>query len=291
MPVGEDSRDETEKASTKAAVDMSKGVDSAYSFTSSPSSPITNILAPSLENAMPVGEDSCDETGKASTKVAVEMPKGAESVYSFTSLLFKPTTNIVVLSFENAMPVGFMSCDETEKLTLVKEAVERSNGVDSVYSFILPPVPLPITNILVPSLENAMPVGEGSCDETEKASTESGVEMPKGVDNVYSFISPLPSSPITNIFLPSLENTMPVGEGSCDETEKVTPVKAAVETSKEPSMRLPDVSRTAPASTVSSGSVSPATVSRCDAVRLNEIVAPSTVVSSSPAVKVMPPPV
>ena len=161
-----------------------------------------------------------------------------------------------------------------------------------MYSFILPPVPLPITNIFLPSLENAMPVGEGSCDETEKLTlAEEAVEMSKGSESVYSFISPPPSSPITNIFLPSLENAMSVGEDSCDETEKLTLAKSAVETSKEPSMRLSDVSRTAPASIVSSGVVSPATVSRCDAVRLNEIVAPSTVVSSSPAVKAMPPPV
>ena len=42
-------------------------------------------MAPSFENAMPVGKVSCDETEKASTKVAVEASKAVDSAYSFMS--------------------------------------------------------------------------------------------------------------------------------------------------------------------------------------------------------------
>ena len=60
-----------EVASTKVRVDASKGADSVYSFTSFPAMPITNILVPSLENAMPRGSTSCDRMEVASkTKVA-----------------------------------------------------------------------------------------------------------------------------------------------------------------------------------------------------------------------------
>ena len=55
---------------------------------------------------------------------------------------------------------------------------------------------------------------------------------------------------------------MPVGSVSSDETE-VASTKTAVETSNVPTIRLSDVSRTAPGSIVSSGVVSPATVARC----------------------------
>ena len=51
---------------------------------------------------------------------------------------------------------------------------------------------MPITNILVPSFENAMPVGLASSDETEVASTWAAVEASKAVDSVYSFISSPP---------------------------------------------------------------------------------------------------
>ena len=82
---------------------------------------------------------------------------------------------------------------------------------------------------------------------------------------------------------------MPYGAVSCDETE-VALTKTAVEASKVPSIRLLDVSCTAPGSIVSSGVVSPATVARCDRVRVKEIVASSSeVVPNSPALKVMPP--
>jgi hypothetical protein len=41
-------------------------------------------LAPSLENAMPVGVLSCSETSKESTGEAVETSNGAVSAYSYT---------------------------------------------------------------------------------------------------------------------------------------------------------------------------------------------------------------
>ena len=63
----------------------------------------------------------------------------------------------------------------------------------------------------------------------------------------------------------------------------------AVETSNVPTMGFPAVSRTAPGSMVSSGVSSPLTAARLDSVRANEMVSASAVVSSSPAVRVMPP--
>ena len=247
MPCGLVSCDLIRVASTNTAVEASKAVDSVYSFISSPSLPITNILAPSLENAMPRGPASCDETEKASTKTAVEASKAVDSVYSFMSSPTKPTTNILAPSLENAMPAGTISCDETEKAS-TKVAVDASKAVDSVYSFMSSPS-LPTTNILAPSLENAMPCGEVSCDETEVASTWVAVDASKAVDSAYSFISS-PSLPITNILAPSLENAMPCGSLSSDETE-VASTKTAVEASKVPTIRLSDVSRTAPGSIVS----------------------------------------
>ena len=88
---------------------------------------------------MPCGVASCDETEKASTKVAVEASKAVDSAYSFTSSPAVPITNILAPSFENAMPRGPASCDETEKVTLAKAAVETSKGVDSAYSFMSSP--------------------------------------------------------------------------------------------------------------------------------------------------------
>ena len=80
------------------------GVDRSYSFTASPEIPTTNILVPSLENATPCGEVSCDATGKKSTKDAVETSNGVDRVYSFTSCPATPTTNILVPLLENATP-------------------------------------------------------------------------------------------------------------------------------------------------------------------------------------------
>jgi hypothetical protein len=99
-----------------------------------------------------------------------------------------------------------------------------------------------------------MPVGKVSCSDIEVASTKVRVDMEvastkvlvdasKGVDSVYSFTSS-PASPITNILVPSLENAMSVGVVSCNDME-VAVTKEAVEASKVPTMRLPDVSRTA----------------------------------------------
>ena len=61
------------------------GVQIVFVYCRRTSLPTTNILAPSLENAMPVGLPSSDETGKASTKTAVVTLKAVASVYSFTS--------------------------------------------------------------------------------------------------------------------------------------------------------------------------------------------------------------
>ena len=68
----------------------------------------------------------------------------------------------------------------------------------------------------------------------------------------------------------------------------VASTNVLVEASKVSTMRLPDTSRTAPGSIVSLGAVSPATAARCGAVRVNEIVAPSASVTSSPVLRVVP---
>ena len=141
-------------------------------------------------------------------------------------------------------------------------------------------------NNLVPSFENAMPVGMISCTTTETESIKVRVETSKGADSAYSFTA-LREAPITNILVPSLENVMPVGERSCDLME-VASTNVRVEASKVPTMRLPDVSLTAPGSIVSSCLPIAATAARCAAFRVNEIVAPSAVVSSSSAVRVTP---
>ena len=70
---------------------------------------------------------------------------------------------------------------------------------------------------------------------------------------------------------------------------EVASTKTAVEASNVPTIRLPDVSCTAPGSIVSSGVVSPVTVVRCDAVRINEIAVLLATVTNSPVLKVMPP--
>ena len=55
-----------------------------------------------------------------------------------------------------------------------------------MYSFTLS-APLPTTNILVPSFENATSCGEDSCDATENVWVMEAVEMSNGADRVYSF--------------------------------------------------------------------------------------------------------
>ena len=164
--------------------------------------------------------------------------------------------------------------------------MEASHGEVRSYSF-MSSSNQPTTNIFVPLLENAMPDGVVSCAVTLKASTKSAVEASHGEVRSYSFTAP-PVAPITNIFVPLLENAMPFGLLSCILT-KVASTKEAVRTSNVPTMGFPAVSRTAPGSTVSSGVVSPATVARCDSVSVNVSVTPSASVTSSDAVRVTPP--
>ena len=100
----------------------------------------------------------------------------------------------------------------------------------------------PTTNILAPSFENAMPAGSVSCAVTLNEWACAAVETLNGVVRVYSCMAFLPS-PTTNILAPSFENTMPDGPVSCAVTLNEW-ANAAVETSKVPIIRLPEVSRT-----------------------------------------------
>ncbi len=70
----------------------------ACTRTSLPLLPTTNIFSPLVEKARPVGNSSCDDTEKESTKDAVDTSKGVDKVYSFTLSLAKPTTNILAPS-------------------------------------------------------------------------------------------------------------------------------------------------------------------------------------------------
>ena len=106
MSVGTLSYNEMEVALTKVAVDASNGGDRVYSFMLSLLEPITNILEPSFENAMPCGKRSLSRMEVALTKVAVDASNGGDRVYSFMLSLLEPITNILEPSFENAMPCG-----------------------------------------------------------------------------------------------------------------------------------------------------------------------------------------
>ena len=98
------------------------------------------------------------------------------------------------------------------EVALTKDRVEATKGDDSSYS-ITATLSSPTTNILVPSFENAMPVGDSSRPDMEVSATWDRVEATKGDDSSYSFTSD-PSMPITNILVPSLENAMSVGDSS-----------------------------------------------------------------------------
>ena len=109
MPAGLVSCDVIEVALVKMAVtvERSKAVDRVYWFIASALVLTTNILVPSFENAMSFGEVSCSEISKGGvTKVALETSKGGDSAYWFIAFSILLTTNILVPSFENAMPFG-----------------------------------------------------------------------------------------------------------------------------------------------------------------------------------------
>ena len=112
-----------------------------------------------------------------------------------------------------------------------KLAVETSNPVVRVYSFTSLSLK-PITNILVPSLLKATPVGTESSVATLKPlpfplkSLKVAVETSKGVVNVYSLTSS-PVLPITNILVPSLLKTTPAELASWVETSKLSTKVAA----------------------------------------------------------------
>ena len=150
-----------------------------------------------------MGELSWPETLKLSTKDAVETSKPVERVYSLTSSPEYPIMNIFVPSLLKAKPVGELSWPETLKLS-TKEAVETSKPVERVYSLTSSPVH-PTTNIFVPLLLKAKPLGKSSWPETLKLSTKDAVETSKPVERVYSLTSS-PVNPRTNIFVPSLLN-------------------------------------------------------------------------------------
>ena len=109
MPVGKTSWDATENASTKEAVETSKAVPSAYSFTLLPTNPTMNIFVPPGENATSRGLAFRDAAENEWTKEAVETSKAVPSAYSFTLLPAAPATNILVPPGENATPVGAVS--------------------------------------------------------------------------------------------------------------------------------------------------------------------------------------
>ena len=117
IPTGPVSWSLISKLSTKVADDTSKPVDNVYSFISSPALPDTNILVPSLLNAIPLGAVSWPLTSKLSTKVADDTSKPVVKVYSFISSPSLPTTNILVPSLLKVRPLGVASWPLTSKLS------------------------------------------------------------------------------------------------------------------------------------------------------------------------------
>ena len=125
----------------------------------------------------------------------------------------------MVPSLLKAIPVGRPSWTLTLKAS-TKLAVETSKPVDSVYSFISPPL-LSVTNILVPSSLKVTSCGEATWLLTLKASTKLAVETSKPVVKVYSPTSS-PIAPITNILVPSLLKVTSCGEDSWVATLKAS---------------------------------------------------------------------
>ena len=204
----------TEKASVKEQVETSKPVEHAYSLTSSPALPVTNIFVPSELNVRPWGDGDWADTEKASVKEQVETSKAVHA-YSLTSFPVLPTTNIFVPSELNARPWGFVSWAFTEKAS-VRVQVDTSKPVLHAYSFTSSPK-LSTTNIFVPSVLNARPIGS---PWTPLLSVKIQVDTSNAV-HAYSLTS-FPESPTTNIFVPSVLNATPVGSPSWNFTEKAS---------------------------------------------------------------------
>ena len=128
-----------------------------YSLTSSPDSPITNILVPSGLNSNSSGLLS-SETLAQSTRVTVEeTSKPMLNVYSQTLSFCLPKTNIFVPFWLNFTSLESLSSDSVSKLS-TKVAVEISKPMVNLYSLTSSPL-WPVTNILVPSLLNVNPFG------------------------------------------------------------------------------------------------------------------------------------
>ena len=112
-----------------------------------------------------------------------------------------------------------------------------SNGASKSYECTSAP-PLSVTNILVPSLLKAIPLGVGVWLATLKPvpspfpSTKLADDTSKPVVKVYSFIS-LPSSPTTNILVPSLLKAIPLGVSSSSSTSKLS-IKFTVDDKSKP---------------------------------------------------------
>ena len=105
-------------------------------------------------------------------------------MYSFTSTPVRPVTYILVPSLLKAKPHGLSSCPDIEKASVNTE-VETSKPVDSAYSFTSSPV-APRTNILVPSVLNAKPLGLISWPETLKLSTNDAEDKSPTQSNVVA---------------------------------------------------------------------------------------------------------
>ena len=111
-----------------------------------------------------------------SLKVAVDKSKPVDNVYTFISSPLLPETNILVPSLLNLIYWGVVSWPLISKpdpspFMSLKVAVDKSKPVDNVYEFISFPVS-PTTNILVPSLLKARPLGVVSWVLTSKLSTK-----------------------------------------------------------------------------------------------------------------------
>ena len=156
MPNGSSSMSRKYLSCTNVAVDISNADDKLNSYILSFWFPVRYILVPSGLKSSPNISLSTVITF-VWVKLAVDTSKPVVNAYSWTLLFPTPVTNIFVPSVLNLTAVGFGHW-VTAKLSTNVTVDDKSNPVDSVYSFTSSPC-VPTINIFVPSVLNVMPLG------------------------------------------------------------------------------------------------------------------------------------
>ena len=204
----------------KAAVETSNAVDSAYSLTSSPSFPTTNIFVPSAENARPVGRVSWALTENESVKAAVETSKVAPNPLPPVS---RTAAGSIASSGESSAFTAARLAAFSVKVIVAESALVPSSAAESV----TPPVAVPasltwnlagsmfaggVASMASLNVISNTPVPRSSVAEENVGGT---LMVPvrviaKAELSAYSLASST-SPPTTNILAPSSENARPVG--------------------------------------------------------------------------------